>query len=314
MIGMERNLKLLLNEFCDPRTGPDIRPPAKRSGSLQKKFRQSLHLVGRQPWGSPSDRFGFQGVGVFQILVEPLGDGGAIYSKDFGDLSLGNPLGNRQNRLEAYPFEFFWLSFGSHSRPPVSNRIKQSREKYNRWVSLCRTQYKNQIGLTTLLLIFMVSCPLLAEIATSPESENHEASNYQTISNQSFINSPIKVEEAIDSTAYLGKAVEWKGKIIFSDVKNGQTRFFVNSNRAINPESNMDFMFGVIFPKPLPNDERINIYSRLRVKGKIVGFEKLYNNKTSIFSNHRQPIVEASEATFISKMRDYDEPLVIRCY
>ncbi len=130
---------------------------------------------------------------------------------------------------------------------------------------------------------------------------------------QSYITKDIRVEEVVlNPNPWLGKPVVWSGTATFQDEWQGKPRFFVNTNNDVNPDSNLDFVFGVVFPKPLPKDPRISIYSQVSVKGKIVGMEKAFNTWTQTLSRRRQPIVEATEVTFTREQ--YEQPLVIRYY
>ncbi len=144
-------------------------------------------------------------------------------------------------------------------------------------------------------------------------AEQEISSQRKDISEQSYINKNITVEDVVTNpVTFVGQPVHWSGDVAFSDSKKGKSRFFVNSNGKVDPKSNMDFTFGVVFPKPLPNDPRVSEYSSLEIKGKIVGVEKVLNTYSSVLSSRRQPIVEATEATF---SRDsYEQPLTIRYY
>ncbi len=113
-----------------------------------------------------------------------------------------------------------------------------------------------------------------------------------------------------NSGAYVGKKVDWQGFAVCKDKSKGKTRYFVNSNTAVNALTNMEFCFGVIFPEDLPDDPRISIYSKIQVKGIVLGAAKIFNSLTSVFSSGRQPIIEATEAIFIRK--NYEQPLVLR--
>lgn len=132
-------------------------------------------------------------------------------------------------------------------------------------------------------------------------------------SQQSYISRDVKVEEVVlNPTPWLNKAVQWEGNAVCEDEWQGKTLYLVNTNSRVNPDSNLDYVFGVVFPKPLPKDPRVSIYSQVSVKGKIIGMEKLFNSWTQTLSQRRQPIVEATEVTFTRE--SYDQPLVIRYY
>lgn len=124
----------------------------------------------------------------------------------------------------------------------------------------------------------------------------------------------ITIEDVIrNPTAYIGQSINWTGSVVFSDAQKGKDRYYANTNARVDPNANMDFTFGVTFPKALPQDPRVSVYSTtLHVKGKIVGVEKIFNNTSMAHSSNRQPIVEASEAVFIRQ--NYDQPLVLRYY
>jgi len=130
----------------------------------------------------------------------------------------------------------------------------------------------------------------------------------------SYINKVIKVEDVtVNPNPYLGQPVEWEGMAVFTDEKKGKQRFFANANQNIKEDSSMSSTFGIVFPKPLPQDPRVSVYStKIQVKGKIIGVEKLFNTITTIQSAARQPIIEATEITFIRE--NYEQPLIIRYY
>ncbi|MFZ2957678.1 MAG: tetratricopeptide repeat protein [Candidatus Ozemobacteraceae bacterium] len=133
----------------------------------------------------------------------------------------------------------------------------------------------------------------------------------QQVRTESYINKNISLEDVIrNPNAYIGQAVEWEGKAAFSDSSKGQARYFINTNPSVDPKSNMDHVFGVVFPKSLPNDQRVSIYSVVKVKGKVVGIEKLLNTLSSVQSSRRQPMIEAAEVTF--NREPNSDSLVIR--
>jgi len=133
------------------------------------------------------------------------------------------------------------------------------------------------------------------------------------IRQQSYINKNVTVADVVGNPApYIGNSVEWEGWAVFSDEAKGRTRYFVNTNNKVNTNSNLDFTFGILFPKDLPNDPRVSVYSQIQVKGKIVGMEKAFNNWSQTQSSRRQPIVEATEVTFTRD--NYEQPLTLRYY
>jgi len=134
----------------------------------------------------------------------------------------------------------------------------------------------------------------------------------QEVRQDSYINKAISIEDVVlNPGAYTGQSVEWEGDAAFMDTARGKDRVFVNISASANPDSNMDHVFGVVFPRSLPNDPRVSIYStHVTVKGKILGVEKLLNTVSKTTSGRRQPIVEAAEVTFTRTQ--YDQPLVIR--
>jgi tetratricopeptide (TPR) repeat protein len=109
---------------------------------------------------------------------------------------------------------------------------------------------------------------------------------------------------------YMGKAVEWDGQIEGIVKRRGKTILLVNSDPSVNAESNMDFSFEVEINKELPNDRRIAALSEITVVGKVLRVDKLKNPKSGSFSTRRQPVIEASEVTFMRK--GYVQPLVLR--
>jgi len=144
-------------------------------------------------------------------------------------------------------------------------------------------------------------------------AEEKEKSDRQEVSQSSYVNKNISVEDVVrNPQAYIGEAVEWHGVAICSDTDSNRPKFFVNTNPNADTNSNLDFSFGIVFPKKLPNDPRISDYSQVKVKGKIVGTEKILNSFTNVFSSQKQPIIEATEVTFIRE--NYEEPLIIRYY
>jgi Flp pilus assembly protein TadD len=121
------------------------------------------------------------------------------------------------------------------------------------------------------------------------------------VSNQSYITKTINVIDVSQNPVpYIGKAVEWRGKVQFVTTRKNKKVVFVNSQSSVN------------FPKDLPNDARIGMGSDVSVKGKIDRVEKIQNLRTSAFSSRKQPIVLASEVVFTRT--NYDQPLVIRFY
>ena len=170
----------------------------------------------------------------------------------------------------------------------------------------------NKFMFFTLLIVFLAISPLQADTTIPLKSEEQRITECREIANQATFNNT-SFEDVADNPRHVGQAVEWEGYIVFSDTKRGNVRYFANSNRAINAENNMNFVFGIVFPQALPADARISVYStRIYVKGKIIAVEKLFNNRTSTLSSHRQPIVEAAEVTFTRE--SYEQPLTIRYY
>ena len=75
----------------------------------------------------------------------------------------------------------------------------------------------------------------------------------------------------------------------------------------------MDYVFGIEFPGSVPDDPRINDNSsEIRVKGRIIGFERVFNSKASVFSSHKLPIVEIAEVEF--SREPYETPLRIQFF
>ncbi|HOY67656.1 MAG TPA: tetratricopeptide repeat protein [Candidatus Ozemobacteraceae bacterium] len=145
------------------------------------------------------------------------------------------------------------------------------------------------------------------------KAEDAEKAVRREITSSAYIGKPISIEDVVrNPTAYMGKAVEWEGDAVYSDESRGNERYFVNMNGSVNPDSNMDYTFGIVFPKSLPNDPRVSSYSQIRVKGKIVKMEKLLNTFTTVQSSRPQPIIEASEVSF--QRESYPEALNIRYY
>ena len=132
-------------------------------------------------------------------------------------------------------------------------------------------------------------------------------------SNAAYVGKNTDVYEVSrNPTPYLGSAVEWSGRIEFIATKKGRKVLFVNSQPSVNAETNMDYVFEVVFPRELPGDPRIAAYSNVSVKGKIMSVEKLLNEISNSFSSRRQPVVEAAEVTF--DRQNYADPLILRFY
>ena len=170
-------------------------------------------------------------------------------------------------------------------------------------------------------IVFLISIIFVAGILTQPlySQESFEEKELliriarQAVAQKASINRHIRVDEAAGNYNLIGKAVEWNGQVCFADRKNGVLRMFVNSNVEVRHEENMDSVFGIIFPIELPKDPRISdTSSDIRVKGKIVGFEKVFNPKFSIISSQRQPIIEAVEIEF--SRRPYVESLRLKFF
>lgn len=143
--------------------------------------------------------------------------------------------------------------------------------------------------------------------------EMKENQDRQEVRENSYINKELTVRTVAGNiSAYIGQSVQWSGWGISSRESGGKTRTAYNSSGSTNSDSNMDYCFEVVFPKGLPNDPRISDYSHIEVKGKVLGAEKIPNGITNIFSSRKQPVVEATEATF--SRENYEEPLVVRFY
>lgn len=135
----------------------------------------------------------------------------------------------------------------------------------------------------------------------------------QTTSRSSYVGKNIDVYDVSrNPVPYIGNAVEWSGRIEFITRKKGSRVLFVNSQPSINPESNMDYAFEVVFPKDLPTDPRIAAFANVSVKGKILRVDKLLNEVSTSFSSRRQPVVEAAEVRF--ERENYEQPLILRFY
>jgi len=145
------------------------------------------------------------------------------------------------------------------------------------------------------------------------KTEDAEKTVRREVKEGSYINKPLAIEDVSSNpSAYIGQAVDWEGAAAFSDQYRGNERYFVNTNDRVNADSDMSCTFGIVFPKSLPSDPRVSVYSRIRVKGKIIKLEKLLNTFTSVQSSRPQPIVEASEVSF--SRESYPESLNIRYY
>lgn len=135
----------------------------------------------------------------------------------------------------------------------------------------------------------------------------------RTTSNAAYVGKFVDVYEVSrNPTPYIGSAVEWSGRIEFITTKQGRRTLFVNSQPSVNAESNMDYVFEVVFPKDLQSDPRIAAYAEVSVKGKILRVEKVLNEVSNSFSSRRQPVVEAAEVRF--DRENYAEPLIMRFF
>lgn len=172
-----------------------------------------------------------------------------------------------------------------------------------KYLSLTLEQ-RNQIESVLSYIDFMVS---------KKREEQKQKREFQTIRQEANITKNVTVEEVVQNpNPWIGKAVEWEGEAAFEDRWKGKKVIYINSKPDVLVESNLDYVFGIVFPKELPNDPRISLYSYVNVKGKILGVEKIYNNTSQTFSRKRQPLIEAVEITF--KRPQYEEPLTIRFY
>ncbi|MBF0542864.1 MAG: tetratricopeptide repeat protein [Candidatus Riflebacteria bacterium] len=148
------------------------------------------------------------------------------------------------------------------------------------------------------------------------KSKEEERQIRQKVDSEANINKNITIDDVIKNpSAYSGQAVDWQGMVAFRDVSGDGERIFVNVNSSVNPDSNMDYIFGIKFPQPLPSDPRIRVYSiHIEVKGKIVGVEKIMNTISHVQSTNRQPLIEASEVIFSDTREEGSEPLVLRYF
>lgn len=144
-------------------------------------------------------------------------------------------------------------------------------------------------------------------------AEVKESTDRREVRENSYINKDLTVTTvAGNPAAYIGQSVQWSGWGISSREVGGKFRTAYSTGSAVESNSNMDLCFEVQFPRELPNDPRASDYSHIEVKGKILGAEKIPNGVTNIFSTRKQPIIEATEATFTRE--NYEEPLVVRFY
>ncbi len=133
------------------------------------------------------------------------------------------------------------------------------------------------------------------------------------IRGDAYVSKNIEVQDVSQNPGpYIGKAVEWIGKVQFVRTSKNRKILFVNSQSSVNFDANMDYAYEVVFPKELPDDARIGLGSSIKVKGRITKVSKLLNINTNSYSSRRQPVVEASEISFTRT--NYDQPLVLRFY
>lgn len=141
------------------------------------------------------------------------------------------------------------------------------------------------------------------------QANKQQKKEMEQIRNDVNVGQGIKLTDVIsNSTPYIGKAIEWTGTIEEISKSGNKTIMIINTNSAVDPESDMNYCFELDVTRKLPQDERISTNSEITVIGKLIKVNKikLKNN----FSPRRQPIVEASELTFT---RDrYAQPLVLR--
>lgn len=142
-------------------------------------------------------------------------------------------------------------------------------------------------------------------------AEQREVAQREQIRSEANISRSFLVTDVSKNVyPYLEKAVEWDGQIEGIAKRRGKTILLVNSDPTVNAESNMNYCFEVEISKPLPDDRRIAPHTDVTIIGKILRVDKLKNPKSGSFSTRRQPVVEASEVTFIRK--GYVQPLVLR--
>ncbi len=136
----------------------------------------------------------------------------------------------------------------------------------------------------------------------------------QDVRQDAYINKDIRIEDVVNTPgSYVNQPVTWTGEVVFIDTKGGRPRYFINSNTNVKAESNLDYVFGIVFPKDLPRDSRINLYARVEVRGRVLRVEKVQNTVSLAMSRQQQPIIEATEVTF-TRESESSEPLVVRFY
>lgn len=195
--------------------------------------------------------------------------------------------------------DLFILFFGFNSE--CSFTIKARYDKGEAMKHLIDTTLliKIIILIGSVILTSCSASPLYSQGQTKDKAVREER---KAIAQEASMNRHITVAEAANNSYLIGRAVAWAGNTCFADRKHGKVRIFVNSNSSVNPENNMNSVFGIIFPVELPTDHRISATSTdVRVKGRIIAFEKVFNSKISIFSLQRQPIIEAVEVEFSRK-------------
>ena len=111
--------------------------------------------------------------------------------------------------------------------------------------------------------------------------------------NESIVITSVSLEEVCKNpNKYVGKYVEWGGKIEYVYKTKYDLMIIVNSNPKVNAKNNMDYCFLVVFPEVKDDSgNQISANSNITVKGKMVGVHKIYFD-TFNESKGKQPIIK----------------------
>ena len=115
----------------------------------------------------------------------------------------------------------------------------------------------------------------------------------QQKSNESFVITSVTQEEVYKNpNKYIGKYVEWGGKVEYVYKTKYDVMIIVNTNPKVNAKKNMDYCYLVVFPEVKEDySNQIPTNANITVKGKIVGVHKIYYD-TFNESKGKQPIIK----------------------
>ena len=146
----------------------------------------------------------------------------------------------------------------------------------------------------------------VSPIPTSYSQNNENKSSYsqqtQTTRNkrterpqnkESIVITSVTQEEVYKNpNKYIGKYVEWGGKVEYVYKTKFDLMIIVNTNPKVNAKKNMDYCYLVVFPEVKEEySNQIPTNANITVKGKIVGVHKIYFD-TINESKGKQPILK----------------------